>query len=288
MIQWEREAMSRHTTFRVGGPAAFYLVPQSEEEVWEAVEFVHSRGLPYYPVGRGSNLLVSDEGYDGVMIEIGSGLEVIEADDGIVEAQAGITLAKMSQELARRGLAGFEFASGIPGTLGGAVTMNAGAYGGEIKDCISRATVLTDTGDILVLGREELALGYRTSVIQTNSHMVISAVFSFDRDDTTRIQERMKELNERRREKQPLEFPSAGSTFKRPEGHFAGKLIEDAGLRGYRVGDAQVSEKHCGFVVNRGHATAAQIYKLIQDVTERVKQHSGIELEPEVRMIGKF
>lgn len=288
MIQWEREAMSRHTTFRVGGPAAFYLVPQSEEEVWEAVEFAHNRGLPYYPVGRGSNLLVSDEGYDGVMIEIGSGLEVIEADDGIVEAQAGITLAKMSQELARRGLAGFEFASGIPGTLGGAVTMNAGAYGGEIKDCISRATVLTDTGDILVLGREELALGYRTSVIQTNSHMVISAVFSFDRDDTTRIQERMKELNERRREKQPLEFPSAGSTFKRPEGHFAGKLIEDAGLRGYRVGDAQVSEKHCGFVVNRGHATAAQIYKLIQDVTERVKQHSGIELEPEVRMIGKF
>ena len=288
MIQWEREAMSRHTTFRVGGPAAFYLVPQSEEEVWEAVEFAHNRGLPYYPVGRGSNLLVSDEGYDGVMIEIGSGLEVIEADDGIVGAQAGITLAKMSQELARRGLAGFEFASGIPGTLGGAVTMNAGAYGGEIKDCISRATVLTDTGDILVLGREELALGYRTSVIQTNSHMVISAVFSFDRDDTTRIQERMKELNERRREKQPLEFPSAGSTFKRPEGHFAGKLIEDAGLRGYRVGDAQVSEKHCGFVVNRGHATAAQIYKLIQDVTERVKQHSGIELEPEVRMIGKF
>lgn len=288
MIQWEREVMSRHTTFRVGGPAAFYLVPQSEEEVWEAVEFAHNKGLPYYPVGRGSNLLVSDEGYDGVMIEIGSGLEAIEADDGIVEAQAGITLAKMSQELARRGLAGFEFASGIPGTLGGAVTMNAGAYGGEIKDCISRATVLTDTGDILVLGREELALGYRTSVIQTNSHMVISAVFSFDRDDTTRIQERMKELNERRREKQPLEFPSAGSTFKRPEGHFAGKLIEDAGLRGYRVGDAQVSEKHCGFVVNRGHATAAQIYKLIQDVTERVKQHSGIELEPEVRMIGKF
>lgn len=289
MIQMEQEAMSKHTTFRVGGPAAFYLVPESEEEIGLAVDFSKNKGLPCYPIGKGSNLLVSDKGYEGVIIEIGSGLKrILIEEDGVVRAQAGITLAKMSLELAQKGLKGFEFASGIPGTLGGAVTMNAGAYGGEIKDNISSAMVLTDTGDIIEYDREQLALGYRTSRIQKESCMVMSAVFSFERGDVSRIQERMRELNERRREKQPLEYPSAGSTFKRPEGYFAGKLIEDAGLRGYRVGDAQVSKKHCGFVVNRGQATAAQIYELIQDVQQKVKEQFGIELEPEVRMLGKF
>ena len=228
MIRLEQEPLRTHTTFRIGGPAAYYFIPEREEEIIEALDFAKEKGLPYYVIGKGSNMLFSDDGFDGVIIEIGKGLEKIDiSDDGIVTAQAGVSLAYMASQLASKGLKGFAFAGGIPGTLGGGVAMNAGAYGGEIK-----------------------------------------------------------ELNKRRREKQPLEYPSAGSTFKRPEGYFAGKLIEDAGLRGYRVGDAQVSEKHCGFVVNRGEATAKDVAQLISDVQNRVMDEFGVKLEPEVRMIG--
>lgn len=289
MICWEREIMSKHTTFRVGGPAARYLVPEREEEVAEAVWRAEEGGLPWYVIGRGSNLLVSDDGFDGVIIEIGRGMEKIRvAGDGTVEAQAGISLAAMAAFLQRESLAGFEFASGIPGTLGGGITMNAGAYGGEIRDCIVSAKILTENGDILVLDRDGLELGYRSSIIQKKPYTVLSARFVFEGGDPVRIQERMKELNLRRREKQPLEYPSAGSTFKRPEGYYAGKLIEDAGLRGYRIGDAQVSEKHCGFVINRGNATAAQIWQLIREVRKEVREQFQVELEPEVRMVGRF
>lgn len=289
MIRLEQEMMSKHTTFCVGGPAAFYLVPETMEEVPEAIRFAREKKLPFYLIGRGSNILVGDGGYDGVIIEIGKGLEKIEfRPDGTVEAQAGISLARMASRLADRGLTGFEFASGIPGTLGGAITMNAGAYGGEIKDCIKSATVLTESGDRLVLDKEKMELGYRSSIVQKEQYIVLSAIFSFEKGEPEQIKAQMKELNRKRREKQPLEYPSAGSTFKRPEGYFAGKLIEDAGLRGYRVGDAQVSEKHCGFVVNRGHATAAQIRQLMQDVQDTVKEKFQVDLEPEVRMIGKF
>lgn len=289
MIRLEQEMMSKHTTFCVGGPAAFYLVPETMEEVPEAIRFAREKKLPFYLIGRGSNILVGDGGYDGVIIEIGKGLEKIEfRPDGTVEAQAGISLARMASRLADRGLTGFEFASGIPGTLGGAITMNAGAYGGEIKDCIKSATVLTESGDKLVLDKEKMELGYRSSIVQKEQYIVLSAIFSFEKGEPEQIKAQMKELNRKRREKQPLEYPSAGSTFKRPEGYFAGKLIEDAGLRGYRVGDAQVSEKHCGFVVNRGHATAAQIRQLMQDVQDTVKEKFQVDLEPEVRMIGKF
>ncbi len=232
MICWEQEIMSKHTTFRVGGPAARYLVPETEEEVAEAVRCAKEKGLPWYVIGRGSNLLVSDDGFDGVIIEIGKGMEKIQvAADGTVEAQAGISLAGMAAFLQKESLTGFEFASGIPGTLGGGITMNAGAYGGEIRDCIASAKVLTENGDILVLDKEELELGYRSSIIQKKPYTVLSARFIFEKGDPDRIRERMRELNQRRREKQPLEYPSAGSTFKRPEGYFAGKLIEDAGLR---------------------------------------------------------
>jgi UDP-N-acetylmuramate dehydrogenase len=278
MIQREQERMSSHTTFRVGGPAAFYLVPETLDEVAQAVAFAGEKNLPYYVIGKGSNILVGDLGYDGVVIEIGKGLEDIRLiEDNKAEAQAGISLAKMASFLAENNLAGFEFASGIPGTLGGAVAMNAGAYGGEIKDVIVNAKVLTEAGDIVVLTKEELDLSYRSSAVQRRHDIVLSAVFSFEKGEKGQIQEKMKELN-----------PSAGSTFKRPEGHFAGKLIEDAGLRGYRVGDAQVSEKHCGFVVNRGNATAAQIRKLMEDVAASVKEEFDVELEPEVRMLGRF
>ncbi len=289
MICWEQEIMSKHTTFRVGGPAARYLVPETEEEVAEAVRCAKEKGLPWYVIGRGSNLLVSDDGFDGVIIEIGKGMEKIQvAADGTVEAQAGISLAGMAAFLQKESLTGFEFASGIPGTLGGGITMNAGAYGGERRDFIASAKVLTENGDILVLDKEELELGYRSSIIQKKPYTVLSARFIFEKGDPDRIRERMRELNQRRREKQPLEYPSAGSTFKRPEGYFAGKLIEDAGLRGYRVGDAQVSEKHCGFVLHRGNATAAQIWQLIREVQEKVREQFQVKLEPEVRMVGTF
>ncbi len=289
MIRLEQEMLSGHTTFRIGGPAKFYLITEKEEEVWEAIQFAEEKQLPYYLLGRGSNVLFSDAGYEGVVIEIGKGLESIEIKrDGTVTAQAGISLSTMAAKLAQADLAGFEFAGGIPGTLGGAITMNAGAYGGEIKDVIVSAKVLTKQGDIITLSKEDLALGYRTSIIQKESYIVLEGTFQFEKGQCQKIQETMRELNQRRRDKQPLEYPSAGSTFKRPEGYFAGKLIEDAGLRGYRVGDAQVSEKHCGFVVNVGKATASEVSQLMVDVQKKVKDMFGVDLEPEVRMVGKF
>lgn len=287
MIRREQEPLKAHTTFRIGGPAKYYFVPEKEEEIEEALEFAREKELPFYVIGKGSNMLFSDQGYDGVIIEIGKGLENIEIrEDGTVAAQAGISLAQMASRLAAAGLTGFEFASGIPGTLGGGIAMNAGAYGGEMKDCIRSAKVLTPEGNILVLEKNQLELGYRTSVIQKQEYLVLEGEFAFEHGDVETIQAKMKELNQRRRDKQPLEYPSAGSTFKRPEGYFAGKLIEDAGLRGYRVGDAQVSEKHCGFVVNRGQATAAEVAQLIRDVQDKVMEQFGIMLEPEVRIIG--
>lgn len=287
MIRLEQEPLKAHTTFRIGGPARYYLIPESEDEILEAAEFAREKGLPFYILGKGSNVLFSDEGYCGVIIEIGKGLEKTEIrEDGTVTAQAGIPLSALAARLAVEGWTGLEFAGGIPGTLGGGIAMNAGAYGGEIKDCICRVKVLTPEGEIQVLEKEELELGYRTSIIQKKQVIVLQGEFIFTKGDLITIQEKMRDLSQRRRDKQPLEYPSAGSTFKRPEGHFAGKLIEDAGLRGYRVGDAQVSEKHCGFVVNRGEATAAEVAQVISDVQERVKEQTGIVLEPEVRMIG--
>lgn len=287
MIQLkEGELLSNHTTFRIGGVAKYFAVPKNEEEIMEAVDFAIVKDLPYYILGKGSNVLFPDEGYSGVVIEIGAGMEKVEriGDTGI-RAQAGLSLSSLAAFAAREGLAGLEFAGGIPGTLGGAVTMNAGAYGGEIKDVIVSAKVMDEDGSVKVLSRDELELGYRTSIVQKNQLIVLEAEFSLQPGETEAIQNTMKELNAKRREKQPLEYPSAGSTFKRPEGYFAGKLIEDAGLRGYRVGDAQVSEKHCGFVVNRGKATCAEVLQLIEEVQKKVKEQFGVQLEPEVRII---
>ena len=286
MIRLQEEPLCAHTTFRIGGPARYYLIPESEEEVMEALVFAKENGYSYYVVGKGSNMLFSDEGFDGVVIEIGKGLEEMKIqEDGLVVAQAGISLSAMAMRLAKEGFKGFAFAGGIPGTLGGGITMNAGAYGGEIKDCIRSAKVITGDGRIVELTKDELELDYRTSVIQKKNYLVLEGTFYFEKGDPQAIQEEIKELNQRRRDKQPLEYPSAGSTFKRPQGYFAGKLIEDAGLRGYRVGDAQVSEKHCGFVVNRGQATAADVRQVICDVQNKVKEQFGVELEPEVRMV---
>lgn len=282
----EQEPLGAHTTFRIGGPASFYMIPENAEEIREGIRFAKERGLPFITIGRGSNMLFPDEGYHGVVIEIGSGMNQIEyCGAGKIRAQAGALLSAIASEAARHSLTGFEFAGGIPGTLGGAVVMNAGAYGGEIKDSILSARVMDSAGNESCLDREQLELGYRTSVIQSRGDLVLEAEFQFEMGDSGEIRDRMKELSAKRRDKQPLEFASAGSTFKRPEGHFAGKLIEDAGLRGYRIGDAQVSEKHCGFVVNRGNATAKEVLAVICDVQKKVLESSGVKLEPEVKII---
>ena len=260
------EPMSRHTTFRVGGPADFFVTPKAKEEVRDVVRICKEAGMPYYIIGNGSNLLVSDAGYRGVIVQIYKEMNEVKVEGDLVKAQAGALLSGIAAKALGAELSGFEFASGIPGTIGGACVMNAGAYGGEMKDVLESVTVLTGEGKIIELGRNELELGYRTSVIAKKGYIVLGVVLKLERGDGEKIKTYMDELKEKRVTKQPLEYPSAGSTFKRPEGYFAGKLIEDAGLRGFQVGGAQVSEKHCGFVINRDHATAADIMELMRQV----------------------
>ena len=280
------EPMSRHTTFRVGGPADFFVTPKAKEEVRDVIRICKEAGMPYYIIGNGSNLLVSDAGYRGVIVQIYKEMNEVKVEGDLVKAQAGALLSGIAAKALGAELSGFEFASGIPGTIGGACVMNAGAYGGEMKDVLESVTVLTGEGKIIELGRNELELGYRTSVIAKKGYIVLGAVLKLERGDGEKIKTYMDELKEKRVTKQPLEYPSAGSTFKRPEGYFAGKLIEDAGLRGFQVGGAQVSEKHCGLVINRDHATAADIMELMRQVQIRVKENSGVDLEPEVKRLG--
>ena len=280
------EPMSRHTTFRVGGPADFFVTPKVKEEVRDVIRICKEAGMPYYIIGNGSNLLVSDAGYRGVIVQIYKEMNEVKVEGDLVRAQAGALLSGIAAKALGAELSGFEFASGIPGTIGGACVMNAGAYGGEMKDVLESVTALTGEGKIIELGRNELELGYRTSVIAKKGYIVLGAVLKLERGDGEKIKTYMDELKEKRVTKQPLEYPSAGSTFKRPEGYFAGKLIEDAGLRGFQVGGAQVSEKHCGFVINRDHAAAADIMELMRQVQIRVKENSGVDLEPEVKRLG--
>lgn len=282
------EPMSRHTTFRVGGPADFFVTPKAKEEVRDVIRICKEAGMPYYIIGNGSNLLVSDAGYRGVIVQIYKEMNEVKVEGDLVKAQAGALLSGIAAKALGAELSGFEFASGIPGTIGGACVMNAGAYGGEMKDVLESVTVLTGEGKIIELGRNELELGYRTSVIAKKGYIVLGAVLKLERGDGEKIKTYMDELKEKRVTKQPLEYPSAGSTFKRPEGYFAGKLIQDAGLRGYQVGGAQVSEKHCGFVINKGDATARDVRQLISDVQKKVYEEFHVQIEPEVKMIGEF
>lgn len=286
------EKLAAHTTFRIGGPADYFLMPANVHEVAAVVELCKKEKIPYYVLGNGSNILAGDLGFRGAIIQVGKKMSEFEilSQDGEqvhIKAQAGILLSTLARWIANQSLTGFEFASGIPGTLGGAVAMNAGAYGGEIKDCICCATVLDSNGNITSLDKEELELGYRTSIIQKEDYIVLEAEFCLSKGDSFQIQERMVELQKKRKEKQPLEYPSAGSTFKRPEGYFAGKLIEDSGLKGYRVGDIMVSDKHCGFVVNVGKGTAKDAHQLLQDVERKVWETFQVQLEPEVRFLGE-
>ena len=282
------EPMKNHTTFRIGGPADALALPKTPEEVAEVVRFCHEHAQPYYVLGNGSNLLVSDEGYRGLVLQLYRNFNDIQVNGETITVQSGAMLAAVARTAYQTGLTGLEFASGIPGTIGGAVVMNAGAYGGEMKNVLKEVTVLTKEGEVLVIPAKALELGYRTSVIPKNGWIVLGAVLQLKKGDQEQILARMEELKEKRITKQPLDLPSAGSTFKRPEGYFAGKLIMDAGLRGFTVGGAQVSEKHCGFVVNRGDATAADVWELICEVKRRVKEMTGVELEPEVKLLGDF
>lgn len=281
------EPMSSHTTFRVGGPADVMVWPK-REQLAEVIRLCREREEAFYIIGNGSNLLVGDGGIRGVVIKMRRGMDDIRVEGDEIVAEAGALLTQTANAAAEHGLSGMEFAAGIPGTIGGAVVMNAGAYGGEMKDILKEVTVLDCQGNEKALGVEELELGYRKSCIPGNGYIVVRAVLKLVSGDKAAIRDKMKELSEQRMLKQPLEYPSAGSTFKRPEGYFAGKLIMDAGLRGYRVGSAQIAEKHCGFVINRGGATAADIRKLMQDVREEVEKQFHVTLEPEVKMIGEF
>ncbi len=283
-----QEPMCKHTTFRIGGPADYLLQPQSIEEVQKAVDVCNQRQVPWFIMGNGSTLLVSDQGYHGVIIQLYRNMARVTVDGCSITAQAGASLAALSKKAMEASLTGFAFAGGIPGTLGGAVAMNAGAYGGEMKDVLESVTVMEPSGQVKNLQADQLEMGYRASVVKRKGYIVLEAALRLRPGDKEEIRREMQDLTQKRTSKQPLEYPSAGSAFKRPEGYFAGKLIMDAGLKGYRVGDAQVSEKHCGFVINRGHATAADVAALMRHVQTEVKRQFQVELEPEVKFLGDF
>lgn len=282
------EPMAGHTTFRIGGPADYFIEAENEEEIRGVIGICREEHLPWFVIGRGSNLLVGDKGFRGVILSVYREFQGIEIEGETVRVRAGTLLTTLTGKLLEASLTGMEFASGIPGTVGGAVMMNAGAYGGEMKDVVREVTVLTPEGEILRLDAAEMKFGYRTSAAKENGYIVLSAVLALKKGAQDQIRGRMQELKAKRIEKQPLEYPSAGSTFKRPEGYFAGKLIMDAGLAGACVGGAQVSEKHCGFVINAKDATAADVRELMNRVQKTVEEKFGVRLEPEVRFLGEF
>lgn len=282
------EPMKAHTTFRVGGAADYFVTPKTKEALVNVISLCQECEMPFYIMGNGSNLLVSDQGFRGVIIQIFKEMNHIIIEDTAVEAEAGALLSAIAAKAYEAGLTGFEFAAGIPGTLGGACVMNAGAYGGEMKDILKSVVVLDKSGNIRNLNCDELELGYRTSIIAKDNMTVLSARLELKNGEKEVIRGTMDELKDKRITKQPLEYASAGSTFKRPEGYFAGKLIQDAGLRGFKIGDAQVSEKHSGFIINCGNASAADVMNLISHVTETVEQQFGIRLETEVKRLGEF
>lgn len=283
----KNESMKNHTSFKIGGDADFMVFPKSVEEIKNIISLCKNENVKYMVMGNGSNMLVSDKGIEGVIIKISDSMSYVEIRDEEIYAEAGVLLSTLSHKALDASLSGLEFASGIPGTLGGAVVMNAGAYGGEMKDVITHVGYMDKDGNIQEIKNEDAEFSYRKSIFSENEYIVIYVkmkLFTGERDE---IKEKMADFNQRRRDKQPLNLPSAGSTFKRPEGYFAGKLIEDAGLKGYGIGGAKVSEKHSGFIVNYNNATAEDVCKLIAEVQEKVKKRFGVELEPEVKFYGR-
>lgn len=282
------EPMKLHTTFRIGGNAKYFVTPHSIKEIEQIIVFCRQQELPYYILGNGSNLLVSDTGYDGVIIQLYKNFNQIRYEGSCLTAEAGALLSSIAAKAAGLSLTGFEFAAGIPGTIGGAVVMNAGAYDGEMKQVVQEVTVLDNEGKCRTLQKEELELGYRKSILQRLGYIALEISLNLKQGSQDRIYARMEELKELRISKQPLEFPSAGSTFKRPENNYAGKLIMESGLRGFQIGGAKISEKHCGFVINEGNATAQDVYSLITHVKKTVFEKSGVMLEMEVKTLGEF
>ncbi|MGN0354633.1 MAG: UDP-N-acetylmuramate dehydrogenase [Muricoprocola sp.] len=285
---YQQEPLKKHTTFRIGGPAELFVTPHTSEEVAETLKACKGAGENWYLMGNGSNLLVSDKGFDGVVIQLFKNFNTISIEGEVLTAQAGALNTVIAKRLLDESLTGYEFASGIPGTIGGAVVMNAGAYGGEMKDVLLEVTVLDENFKKMTIPVSKLELGYRTSLIAKKGYVVLEAKMQFCKGSQEKIKARMEELKEKRVSKQPLEYPSAGSTFKRPEGYFAGKLIMDSGLRGFTVGGAQVSEKHCGFVINKGDATAQDVITLMKEVRRIVEEKYGVSLEAEVKLLGDF
>ena len=292
----KNEPMSAHTTFRTGGSADLYIVPRNTKETAALIRYFKLNKLPYFVIGNGSNLLVSDKGYRGAVIDLGrnDGTEFTmlgyewQGDKLIADVGAGCFLSAVGNIAANIGATGFEELTGIPGCIGGACIMNAGAYGGEMKDVVESVEIIDMDGNIRKLARDEIEFRYRGSGLMDDGCIVCRAEIGLSKGNTEDIKAKCEELFNKRKESQPLEYPSAGSTFKRPEGYFAGKLISDAGLKGYKVGGAEVSEKHAGFVINKDHATSEDIYKLIQDVKAKILDKDGVELEPEVRFLGDF
>ena len=282
------EPMSAHTTFKIGGPAELYVAPQNINGLIAVIKMFRKIGIEYHIIGNGSNLLVGDKGVRGAVIEIGKSLGEIEISGDTVTAQSGVLLSKLANSTARNGLSGLEFASGIPGSLGGAVYMNAGAYGGEMKDVITKVTYLDDNCEVQKLTADKCDFGYRHSFFSDKNYVILSAEMKLMHKSMSLILEDIKALSEKRISKQPVDKPSAGSTFKRPTGYFAAALIEEAGLKGYTVGGASVSEKHSGFVVNNGGATAEDVMNVITHVQKTVFEKKGVKLETEVKMIGEF
>ncbi len=282
------EPMKNHTSFKVGGPVDLLLTPKTEQQIREILLLLTLEDIPFYIMGNGSNLLVSDNGFRGVVIKVYDNFKDINIEGNIINAESGILLSTLSKVALNNNLSGLEFASGIPGTLGGAITMNAGAYGGEMKDILISAHVIDKKGHIFEIVNGDLQLGYRTSAIEKQDLIVLSSKIKLTPCPYDEIKARMDDLDYKRKSKQPLEWPSAGSTFKRPEGHYAGKLIEDSNLRGYQLGGAQVSDKHCGFVINKDNATASDVINLIHHVQTVVYENYGIKLDTEVKQLGEF
>lgn len=279
------ESMKKHTTFRIGGEAEVFATPVSVDGIVSLIRYCKENKIKYYILGNGSNVLVRDEGIDGVVIKIASNFNFVDVHQGIIEAQAGAYLGVIARIALRNSLGGFEFASGIPGTLGGAIIMNAGAYGREMKDVVYESTVLNKDGEIITLTNEQLGFGYRSSTLQNSDCVVLGAKLRLYNDDSKSIKQKMDELAKQRREKQPLDKPNAGSTFKRPEGYAAAWLIQQANLKGYSIGGAEVSTKHAGFIINRGNATAEDVLILMEHVKDVVEQKFGVTLEPEIKII---
>lgn len=281
-----QEPMQKHTTFRIGGPADCFVQIENKEQLIRLQRYLKQLGMPFFMLGNGSNLLVSDKGYQGIVLQIGQKMSKIEVDGNVITAQAGAAMSQVARAALEHGLTGLEFTSGIPGTIGGGVVMNAGAYDGELSGVVTQVNVVNSEGECMELENDSMEFGYRTSIIRNNSFTVTEVILKLEEGDREQIRAKMEDLAARRREKQPLEYPSAGSTFKRPRGNFAGKLIMDAGLRGFQIGGAKVSEKHCGFIVNTGNATAEDVRDVISEVRKQVKERFHVDLEPEILFLG--